>query len=496
MASELAVQFNRISSDGQDDGFSLDAQDKMGREYAKKHKLKVVKVWSEIESAYKEQERKKFFQMVEFVKKNDIKHVIFDKVDRAVRGFRSAVVLEDLVEMHDVRFHFTRDNLVIDSSSSPQDKFRFYLFAIMGKYYVDNLKQEQKKGVTQRLEAGHWSWGCPVGYRYVVEQGTRRKVVEPDPILAPAIREIFEKYATGNYSLPELVAILNRVSEKEYSFKLLCRMIENPFYYGVMKVKGKVMKASHKGIVDKKTWDACQKVRGIRAEQFQLDPKKKNIAKPFIQVFRCGVCGHSITGESHVKKSGKTYVYYRCANAKCEQRTKTVSQDTLYKQILLAFKPFEKYTPAATRAFIETLKHRIEDLGAYTSDKVLEYRKNIEELRGKILELRELFEAGRISAEEYAELLGKRKEALAILEADSLAHSRADDTTFEQGLGIIELLPLINNFFKLSGNLLAQAEIVKLILSNRLLKDGTIQYSYLKPFDVLVELTRGQVWWG
>ena len=45
-------------------------------------------------------------------------------------------------------------------------------------------------------------------------------------------------------------------------------------------------------------------------------------------------------------------------------------------------------------------------------------------------------------------------------------------------------------------NLLAQAEIVKLLLSNRLLKDGTIQYSYVKPFDVLVELTRGQVWWA
>lgn len=120
----------------------------------------------------------------------------------------------------------------------------------------------------------------------------------------------------------------------------------------------------------------------------------------------------------------------------------------------MAFKPFEKYTPAATKAFIETLKHRIEDLGTYTSDKVLEYRKNIEELRGKILELRELFEAGRISAEEYSELLGKRKEALAILEADSLAHSRADDTTFEQGLGIIELLPLMNNFFLNPQNIL------------------------------------------
>lgn len=161
---ETAIQFNRISSDSQDDGFSLEAQDKLGREYAKKHNLRIVKAWSEVESAYKEQDRKRFFQMVEYVKKEGVKHVIFDKVDRAVRGFRSAVVVEDLVEEYGVRFHFTRENLVIDSTSSPQDKFRFYLFAIMGKYYVDNLKQEQKKGVNQRLENGHWSWKCPIGY--------------------------------------------------------------------------------------------------------------------------------------------------------------------------------------------------------------------------------------------------------------------------------------------------------------------------------------------
>ena len=108
MGSASAVQFNRISSDGQDDGFSLDAQDSLGREYAKRHKLKLVRSWSEVESAYKEQSRKRFFQMVEYVKQHGIKNIIFDKVDRAVRGFRSAVVVEDLVEYHGVRFHFTR----------------------------------------------------------------------------------------------------------------------------------------------------------------------------------------------------------------------------------------------------------------------------------------------------------------------------------------------------------------------------------------------------
>ena len=66
----------------------------------------------------------------------------------------------------------------------------------------------------------------------------------------------------------------------------------------------------------------------------------------------------------------------------------------------------------------------------------------------------------------------------------------------DQGLGIIELLPMIKHFFKLTDNLMAQAEIAKLILSNRSMKDGTLSFSYVNPFDVLVNLTQGQVWWA
>ena len=493
---EPAIQFNRISSDSQDDGFSLEAQEQLGKEYAKKHDLRIVKVWSEVESAYKEQDRKRFFQMVEFVKQEGIKHVIFDKVDRAVRGFRSAVVVEDLVEEYGVRFHFTREGLIIDSTSSPQDKFRFYLFAIMGKYYVDNLKQEQKKGVNQRLENGHWSWKCPIGYAYGLDPASRRKIVVPDPKVAPAIKEIFAKYSTGNYSQPDLIPILNAATGKEYSWKVLGGLIGNPFYYGVMRVKGRIMAAAHDGIIDKKTWDTCQKIRGIRAEQQERDPLKRNIAKPFMGLIRCGECGHAITGETKRKPNGRTYIYYRCSEAKCCQRKKHVSQERLHEQIVQAFKPFEKFTPAAIKEFIKTIERRLEDLSVYTSEKVAEYRKGAEDIQQAMLKLRRLFDSGEVSASEYSHLLAKRKAELEAYSNDSSAHMRAEKATFDQGLGIIELLPLINHFFKLTDNLMMQAEIAKLILSNRTMKDGTLSFSYVNPFDVLVNLTGGQVWWA
>ena len=496
MGLTQAIQFSRVSGDGQEDGFSLEAQEALGKEYAKKSRLRIVKSWSEVESAYKERDRKRFFEMIEYVKKNKIKNVIFDKVDRAVRGFRSATVVEDLVEFYGVRFHFTRENLVIDSTSSPQDKFRFYLFAIIGKYYVDNLKQEQKKGVDQRIQAGHWSWKCPVGYHFVVDEKSGKKVVEPIAEQEEAIREIFKKYKTGNYSLPELIPILNKVTETEYGWKQLGKILDNPFYYGAMKIKGKIKPASHRGIVSKRLWDACQKMRGIRSEQYQTNPGKKNITKPFMQLLRCGKCDHQITGESHRKPSGKVYIYYRCANARCDQRKKAVSQENLRKQIAAAFEPFKAFKPVATEAFIATLRDRLRDVGELTSGKQGELEEAKAKLRERMAELRKLFEAGKVSAAEYNALLEGRRVELKQLDDDQVILENTKDKTCEYGLGVIELLPLLRDFFVLNDNLLSQAEIARMVLSNRLLEDATLRFSYANPFDVLLELVGGRGWWA
>jgi len=47
----------------------------------------------------------------------------------------------------------------------------------------------------------------PVGYR-IVRLPDGRKVVKEDPVMSPLVRETFDLYATGNYSLRELLAVM------------------------------------------------------------------------------------------------------------------------------------------------------------------------------------------------------------------------------------------------------------------------------------------------
>ena len=75
-----AVIFDRVSSRDQRDGFSLDAQRTLSEKYAAENELKVVRHWSVDESASKEDDRKHFFEMIEYIKKHHVPYnVLHDK---------------------------------------------------------------------------------------------------------------------------------------------------------------------------------------------------------------------------------------------------------------------------------------------------------------------------------------------------------------------------------------------------------------------------------
>lgn len=93
---EFAILWARVSTIDQSEGYSLDAQVKMLREYAKNHNLKIIKEFIIPESASGRHERKEFQKMLQYLKDNSrIKHILFEKVDRATRNFKDSVKLNE-----------------------------------------------------------------------------------------------------------------------------------------------------------------------------------------------------------------------------------------------------------------------------------------------------------------------------------------------------------------------------------------------------------------
>ncbi|MBI2012236.1 recombinase family protein [Candidatus Daviesbacteria bacterium] len=166
---EECIVINRISSQRQDEGYSLPQQSKLNHEVVEKDCRKVVKEFNIIESAKSSDKRDDFYEAVDYIKKHhNIKYIYIEKTDRLTRNLKDTVLAYDLVNNFDVSFVFTRDNFILNKQSNSHAKFQFDIKAVLAKNYIDNLSDEVKKGQRGMLEEGKWPGGAtPTGYKKI-----------------------------------------------------------------------------------------------------------------------------------------------------------------------------------------------------------------------------------------------------------------------------------------------------------------------------------------
>ncbi len=87
---EQGILWARVSTKEQaEEGYSLDAQIKMLRDYAFKNDLKIVREFTVSESATGRQERKQFNEMLEYLENHpEIKHFLMEPPALVAQGWR------------------------------------------------------------------------------------------------------------------------------------------------------------------------------------------------------------------------------------------------------------------------------------------------------------------------------------------------------------------------------------------------------------------------
>ena len=322
--------------------------------------------------------------------------------------------------------------------------------------------------------------------------------MELDEQIAPFMREAFELYASGNYTQDQIRFSLNKkltLGERRITKGVIERCLSNPFYYGVIKVKDKIMEGKHPALISKELWDNCQRIRGIRASKTKRNAMKAQVIKPLMGMFRCGVCFSQVTGETKIKPSGKRYTYYRCANHKCQEKRKTTNEKVLMEQVIESFKPFSYLTPKSTACFLKNLEKSLPEVSSQSDKKVKELLEEQKKLKGKMNYLEDFHKKGFLDKSECEHLLSMKKEALRSNEKKLNDFLYSKDSYFAQGKKVIELLGKSYNFMKLSENSLAKARLAKIVLSNPTLKDRSLQFSYKNPFDNLTKILTTPEWW-
>ena len=113
-----AIIYARVSSKEQEEtGYSLDAQEKSLKEYGRKRDFDIEKVFKISESASGKQIRKTFYEMLDFIRKDDINIILCEKIDRLTRNLKDAAVVNDWIqesEKHEV--HFVKENFIVNKN--------------------------------------------------------------------------------------------------------------------------------------------------------------------------------------------------------------------------------------------------------------------------------------------------------------------------------------------------------------------------------------------
>lgn len=488
--SKKGVLYVRVSSKEQEEeGYSVDAQVEYGRDYARRQGIEIARTWTIAESA-KASDREGFAELVAFVRSRpDVRAMIFEKADRMTRNYADLVRIYDLIEKHDKEAHFFKENFFIGKDSRSSEKLRLDIQVVLARNYVNNLAEEVTKGMLQKVKQGGFPALAPTGY--VNDIATRE--IHVDPSKAPIIRKLFELYATGRYSISDLVGVAAKAGlehplvRKPMSLGGIYRILINPFYYGLVRWRNETVQGKHEPLISKALFDRVQEVMGDIKR-----PHTKKVA--FVGLALCGHCGGPITAETHLKKQKngvqRTYVYYRCTGWRGGGKVckgSHISERDLVAQLGEPLKHLKMDLPT-----LQEVRKALKDAGAgelrYHKDRVSTLQAEESKLRNWI----EKAYADRLdevlTVEEYRTKTATWRARTIEIQNEIGAHKTADSRHLDDAMRILDLAQRAHDLYQRQQDNHERRKLIDSYVSKVVISDRKAVLNLREPFLTLSKL--------
>ena len=496
-----AIIYVRVSSKEQkQEGYSIPAQKRLLREYARANGFKVVREFEDNETA-KQAGRSGFGKMIEYLKHSkSVQAILVEKTDRLYRNFKDYVTIDELK----VTVFLVKENEKIGEDASSHQKFMHGIKVLMAKNFIDNLSEETRKGLKQKADSGIYPCSrVPLGYKLEKKDGKIMPVIDEEN--KEIVMRIFEYYATGLYSLDSLIqkikeeglfitsSLTKGMVAKKLTRSVVQRILRNPFYCGEFLWNGKLYKGIHAPLINNDIWDKAQEQLD-RHRRGELSSKYNVIQFTFKGLFTCGECGRTITAERKIKPSGKEYVYYRCTKFGTQCSQKPVNEKNIDKQIIEILGNLE--VPQNAISYItEGLKQSLY-LKRDTEDKIRE--KSEMEKRKLQKRLDALYEDkldNNISQEFYDYKFEEYSNRVEELDDKISRYTKADLGYYDLGSKVLELAKNAYSLYK-KANSEEKRELLGFLLSDSVIKDGKVLVSYKKPFNKIYQRAQCSDWGG
>ena len=506
---QQAVIFARVSSEKQERGASIDAQKESIYDYCYIKNLNIIKEFIITESSMKG-DRKQYQEMLKFILSKKCKiAIVVNCVDRLQRSYKDTPMLDDLRKQGKIEVHFLKENLILSKDSKGMDILFWNMCVLMANSYVLSLSDNVRRSFEFNWAQGKWQSLAPIGYLNR-RDAEGKAIIIIDKQRAPMIKQIFEEYATRQHSSYSLAKFANNLglTTKELCHKkssiyykqykpinanTILAILRNPFYYGMMRIKGKLMPHIHGSIISEELFNQVQDIlesRSSTKNNFFRPNKHSKRPFPFKGLITCSNCGKLMTADSKVKNEKILYTYIRCYH-KCGQPT--INENILLKQ--LEDELFKKlYIPKSKLTVIKNLiNKKLDQLSLNIAENKKKIAKQLNDMKNREEKLIELFIAEKIDEVIYdqkiTELSNKRETTKQQLESLKIVDRKLKETIEKT----IDILTNLSYLMKVSGAS-TQNELLNLVIKNCTLNNKVLSYTVKSPFNKLLACTNHSKW--
>lgn len=499
-----AINVSRVSTEEQKEaGNSLPAQIERIDGYCKRKSFEVVKSFSFDESAYKEK-RDEFDKLLEYVQKISKKEkvaVCFDKVDRLSRSVfdKRVGTLYEMAVADIIELHFVSDGQVINNSMSAVEKFQFGMSLGLAKYYSDAIGDNVKRAFEQKRRNGEWTGAVRLGYLNV--QLDREKRLRKDIIIDPErshlIYKMFEIYATGNHSLETIRTEVTKLGLKTLKGNKLSKsgvqnILKDSFYCGIA-ISKKYGSFAHKypHLITKELFNKCQQVCDKRK---QIPSKMLSNDFIFKGLLKCQNCGCSMSPEIKTKKSGLTYTYYSCTNAKGVCKRVYVPEKDLLKPVYDVLDRFESITEETQNDLVNELRKNTEAEVVFHKAQIERIRNENDNLKEKQNRLLDAYIDQSITKDIYDKKNQEYQDQIQVLEIEMSEHRKADYDYQTTVATVLSVARRAKTIFENSSDIAGKRAFLNYILQNPTVKGKKLYFSIASPFNLVLELADSPNW--
>ncbi len=490
------ILYARKSSENKEkQALSISDQVSESERYASFNDIDIYQTLQEAKSAYKPNNRPVFNEMLSLLREGKADAILTWKPDRLCRNPEEGGKLLQMLQDGQIKEIRTATGDVYTQES---DHLVLQIHFGMSNQYSRNLSQNVKRGLSHKAERGEYPKPAPIGYDSVGNPGQKR--LAPNPQEAIFIKELFERASTGIHSLNKLRHWLNDTGlrTKHYGNKFskfpVWYTLNNTMYYGEFSWNGQVYQGTYEPLINRGLFDKVQLALGNRSK-----PKRSIYGHWINGLIKCGGCGCSITTTVKKKYYPKTdrtafYTYHHCTKKKEACLQAPVSATELQTQL-------ERYLGSIRidheefELGLKLFKAKHAKISSRNESQQQLINTQVELLTNKINRAIEMRADKELTKEEF--LVHKNKIQKELNRAKKLQKDNHD--TNDNWLSKCEEF-LDNALYAhevLSGTDEARKiKLIKDVGSNLLLDKKKLQFSFKKPYDVLLKPSASYNWLG